>query len=646
MVKKSLVEQIAIEDDRHEVPYDWEFIIDPLINSINNESLNNIQDFYVELPSTTKTVTTRFFSSFPVLELSSNEESTERNYKLLSPREVGIKPIAVIGEPGIGKSTWISHFFKYSLRKYLENRKEGVKYYIYNHKTESGNPVGPFNKTEKLRNRISFELVKLLQKACEELSIDSRIFEIDLDTIDINTSFLKTSDSDRILDCVKSLRANNIGVWLVVDNLDEYPITEQREGFELANSVSQVYGIHSIVPIRPYSYPGVLERLEGTCVTLRAPELLEVLKRRVEYLKIYKKKLGFQTVLDRLKSTSIELSWTKGVLYNEKTLIDLYDKISLLLGGNKVLVKLLRAVRHNNIRKSLRDISHLLCSGHFAESTIGSLKEDDDTIFSNEEVITSYLRGPYNHHRGRTDEYLTSITNLFDLPNVSDISFLLGIRILQILNKHTSPDSINGMHFSALKNKLIYFEYPEEDIYSVTKFLLWRRLVKEVVRLENWKNVDSNLEETDQLIISSSGEYYMSYFLKKYSLRYCEAMADVTKFPSEFFIKKIKKTKSVYNVINNALTLCGIIERNLINEINRLSESEGKNGKMKIDEFFKELDHDDGFFYGIMTNIDSLIEKLLKDDKSEFGKELLQRSKDLLKTANTINSSKRVSLQE
>ena len=520
-----------------------------------------------------------------------------------------------------------------------------IHFYIYDHKTQSGSPFGGDNPQAKLGNIVLFNIVKSLIDISKSNGIDTPILKIDLKDIRAGYSLNDMWISVEVNDTIDILLENKIFFWVILDNLDRYDSKIQKYAFELANNLTNEYKIGAIVPIRPYTYPGNSQHLQGVCVTLAPPNLYDILYKRFIYLKSHPEEAGLQRRIDQFKSINLSLKWTKGYIKSEDELFRLYSEVISLIGNNKTLSYLLQSIRHNNIRKSLRDISHLLNSGFFAEELILTLEDNYKSSLSGEAIITSYLRGPYLRHRGRTDKYLINITNIFDIPNVDDNHKLLGIRILQLLKKYTNIENARGISYLQLKEKLINLCYPETQIKFAIRFLLERRLINEITRLIDWRKNHTHLLDSDELIISSSGNYYMSKFLKKYALRYLEAMADVYPFNYEIVKEKlIIKDKSLNSICNNAYYLANEILLNLKHEMNTLGGIRIDSNTTKLDLLFMELNSDNGFFFEMITHVNDLIERFNKHS-DRIKQDVVNNWKTLQNEANKINKLKILSLE-
>ena len=189
--------------------------------------------------------------------------------------------------------------------------------------------MGSANRSTRMREKILFGLLSKLQKANKRLHVTCDINDIPLKSIKAEELSSRLNLENQISENVNLLSKRNHTVWLVIDNLDRFKTNEQHSGYEIAKNLSEVCGIHTLVPIRPYAYPDFIRHLGDKAVILLPPDLHEVLRKRVDYIKENQDKLTeFTLIFEDIEGASLELTWCEGIIKNPEDLLKLYYKIT------------------------------------------------------------------------------------------------------------------------------------------------------------------------------------------------------------------------------------------------------------------------------------------------------------------------------
>ena len=635
------------KNDEEFVSEDWKTLMTPLINVLSLSEPEDVDKVYCSVESNKYSLEYEPFTLMNKLDLSETYESTVKNYILLGLGAKGITPKAILGEPGIGKTTWLKHLFYISSGKYKLDK--GIHFCYYDHNSRVGDITMQTNDQVKImKQNITEELTEILSKLLIQNKLDKHIDQLE----GVPNLFLSDNQSrnlaNKIKNSVNLLKSINIEIWVAIDNLDRYSSEVQKAGFQIANNLSKELYIHTVVPLRPYSYVGDISSMGYPPVILKPPNLLSVIQKRLDFIRDNPKESGLEEISNNLVGITLDLLYTKFKIRDSLDICKLSNNVVNKIISNEILTELLQSIRINNIRKCLTDISNLLTFGHFSSQIVQSL-EKEEHFLSKEEFITSYLRGPYKHFWGRTRDYHISITNLFDIPEISSKNKLIGIRALQFLDKATKPGVSCGMSYYNLRSKLIYYYEDENDVDFVIRFLLHRRLIQEISRLLNWRDENNKLHANDIIIISTAGKYYLENFLNDYALRYCEAMSNTYRFKIDQ-LNKLRTDVGIFSISNNAYILVKDIADKLKDELEYLRGISDSKFNNKLYHLYNDLDSSEGFFYNIVNGIYKYLSIKIIDNPKIIDKfqdirqrdwvELIEKWKELLNFAETIHKEK------
>ena len=178
-----------------------------------------------------------------------------------------------------------------------------------------------------------------------------------------------------------------------------------------------------------------------------------------------------------------------------------------------------------DMREILAVIRRMVDSYYFSTEILSG-----NRVPTAEDMITAYMRGPYKHHRGRTDTYTMRDLNIWDIAGSTEGTILIGVRVLQWLSKW--PDASGGQSVASIAQSLTRFCYDDGLAREAVRHLAHRGFLLDAFRLKNWlDDSQTKLTDDDRFVISPAGKLLLSKCLGKYAFRYLEAVTDVLRRP-------------------------------------------------------------------------------------------------------------------
>lgn len=551
---RRIIDKYTEDDDKEEPLYDWKIFATPFAEAIKIDAKEDLSTLYVR---------------HSVDMASKNEVSTEkfRDIKTLPNDIIDVRsaltlhrsqPVVLVGEAGVGKTSWLKYFSEIVLIK-----ERSISFH-YDQKVDFNIPIKLEGTPEDNFLRLFWYL--LIDKIKSELNkrgltgtkISSIISEniVEYSKPELLTLYKIIESEIKIL-----YEQSGITLFVLIDNIDQFDTSLQKEAFGLSVWLSSIKGIISFVALRPDTMNDKLfsKSVHNPLIYyISPPKLEQLLESRLEYLWSADGANWLSEARSILEdeSITINLSYTGMLNKNERNLKSFHTNIKRLLCSGRLLENTLYSLHNGNIREVSQILSSIILTKYFSkEFREGTLEEPTPKLKYKEQLITAYLRGIYTHYRGGTTEYpVANISLLADLPD-DNTNAILGIRVLQILFIRKAGEKF-GVLYSDLFGILKSVAYTEKDIKKILVMLFRRNFITETVRQANIETVD-DVKKSDRFRLKPSGEFVLTTLLQKYAFRYCEAIADISPHPITTGTWSPDKSYPHLSLVKNAF---GILE--------------------------------------------------------------------------------------
>ncbi len=596
-----IIDIIGLQDDTQSVRNEWNLLVEPLASCIKLPVQNSPKELYIDVAKTPN-----YYSDYinPTGELEEFPNDWLSRYQLMI--EDSILPLILIADIGVGKTSWLERF------KSFLNELNDVVYYYYDHHSEEGGPVGAhLEKEVKLHCFLYAQLLKIIQDTCIKYNLSGlNVLKYDVNKAAGDPQYIDNNMSLALKEaCIHLKKNNDIKIFFIIDNLDEYSKNIQLKAAYIADHISSWDCIFPLIALRPETYLRTQTRLKHPRqFAINPVSLNSLLNKRFEYLW---DKGGRQSVnnvvnLFRRNNMSLSLLWNEGPIDKDpNSLKRLHKKIIDVLTESRILEEALQKLHNYNMREILAIISKLLLSGFFSEEIIEDLQDgtSNSKLLKNdrEAVITTYLRGPFYRYRGPSNDYPVKMLNVFDLSGISNQNILITVRIMQIFGK--ANDS--GITVKKVIDDLVEIKYKRNDIIIGITFLAKHGFISDINEQKPWgKTDDIEPADNDRFNLSPAGNYLITKLFDEFAFRYCEAMADImyrSRNDSLPWLVETDRVSHVENVIGVIKLIVSAAESELI----RILETEQTNEKKRIrlDQFKKDFLSNDIIGYDFLITL-------------------------------------------
>jgi len=569
-----IIDSLSEAEDREEVDNDWILFVTPLAEAIKIDVEEDPEALYVLPESQAQSIITAGGKATDV----SSMPSGDYEIKL----QLGVhrnKPIILVGDAGVGKTSWI-HYFS---RNILTELDVGTVH--YNQKTDFYVPI-PMgdNDVDTFESIFWYTLVLQTHKWLKIKKLTgSKLFAIKTEDI------VEYGKKDFIIlantfkESMERIYEDNHGfLFVFLDNIDQYPKALQMKAFTTAIWLSAVRGVVALVALRPETLHDRMfdKKVHDPIIyTISPPSLNKYLTNRKKYLWDKKAGVYLKDVRNLLKdsSTTFDLGYTGVIDRSEKGLKKFHTNAIRALTNGKMLEATLYALHNNNYRDIVRIASSILKTSFFAsEFKEGTESEPIPRLRKQEKIVTAYLRGMYQHYRPGTSIYPVRNINIFDETQIMTNELVITLRILQFIFARRSTE-LAGVKFNNIVSEFKRIGYSEGVVSLALVYLYRREFIAETVRQVDFDEPDA-IKRGDKFKMTDLGDYVLIRMLSMYAFRYCEAVADIMPRPRPDG-ERWKQDKSFLSMIENAFGVYELILGSAEFEKKRLIDMAGGDGE-------------------------------------------------------------------
>jgi GTPase SAR1 family protein len=428
------------------------------------------------------------------------------------------RPVLLVGDVGVGKSTFIDYLRLVEAPKVFEK--------AISFKIDLGSrAIITLDIKKAIIGVIKEQLLDLYKIDIEEDDFVRHSYHLELEKFKNNIRVKRLYDIDpdkaaekeidflteKVENEIEHLKAalNYISknqrkqIIIFIDNCDQRSDQDQETAFLIAQEFASDWPMIVFISIRPETFhrtkreSGALSGYHTKAFTIPPPRLDDVIKKRLEFAQ---------------KITSGEIALT--TLDNKTSFSKLHSLIDVFLfsiEANQYLLTFLNNVSNENIRKAIELIKKFFGSGHVdMEKIIEIYDRDGRYTIPIHELLRSVIYGDNIHYSPTNSE----IINVFDIRhNKSNDHFILLI-FLSLLDDFSKNSRNHG--FVSVEETYSYLQgvgYLTNQIDSILNFSYSRKLFETSQKGDQLDIQNTNL----QIRITNSGIYHLRFLTQSFT---------------------------------------------------------------------------------------------------------------------------------
>lgn len=292
-------------------------------------------------------------------------------------------------------------------------------------------------------------------------------------------------------------------VIIFIDNCDQRSDQDQESAFLIAQEFASNWPMIVFISIRPETYhrtkkeTGALSGYHTKAFTIPPPRIDDVIKKRLEFAQ---KITSGEIALSTLRTNT---SFTK--------LHTLIDAFLYSMEANQHLLTFLNNVSNENIRKAIELVKKFFGSGHVdMEKIIDIFKRTGRYNIPLHELLRSVIYGDNIHYSPNSSE----IVNVLDIryPKANDHFIIL--MLLGLLDDYSKNSRNHG--FVTIEEVYGYLQgvgYTSNQVDSVLNFSYTRKLFETSQKGDQLDVQNSHL----QIRVTNSGIYHLRFLIQSFT---------------------------------------------------------------------------------------------------------------------------------
>jgi GTPase SAR1 family protein len=463
------------------------------------------------------------------------------------------RPVLLVGDVGVGKSTFIDYLrlveapkvfekaisFKIDLGSRAIVALDMKRAIIGLIKEQLSNTYGIDIEEDDFVRHCYFQE---LQKFKSNIRV-KRLYDVNPDkALEKEIEFL----TDKVEDEVGHLKASlsyvcknqSKQIIIFIDNCDQRSDQDQESAFLIAQEFSSDWPMIVFISIRPETYhrtkkeTGALSGYHTKAFTIPPPRIDDVIKKRLQFAQ---------------KITSGEVALSK--LENNTSFSKLHLLISAFLYSmevNQHLLTFLNNVSNENIRKAIELVKKFFGSGHVdMEKIINIFEKEGRYNIPLHELLRSVIYGDNIHFSPNSSE----IINVFDIRYPKPNDHFVVLMLLGLLDDYSKNSRNHG--FVSIEEVYSYLQgvgYIPSQIDSVLNFSYTRKLFETSQKGDQLDVQNSHL----QIRVTNSGIYHLRFLIQSFT--YIDAIIVDTPILSDSFKGDILNELNIEKRLNRAIT--------------------------------------------------------------------------------------------
>lgn len=524
-----IISDLVLEDVIKEKSIEKEFLEDCYCKS---GSLSQFSLLSKQILSTRYTYLFESNDKKATLEQVANKKGISNDLVELFANSLSKRPILLIGDVGVGKSTFIDNLlvveaprvfsksitFKIDLGSKaiitLDVKKAIIK--VFKEQLRNIYKID-INEDDFVRHAYYVDLENFKKSVAVK-----KLYEIDYaKAVEKEIEFLTKLVDDEVTHIKKALeflsKSQKKQVIVFIDNCDQRNDQDQETAFLVAQEFATDWPVIVFVCLRPETFhrtkknDGALSGYHTKAFTIAPPRIDEVIQRRLSFAQ---KITSGQIVLSKLEGKTSFLKLHK-----------LIQSFKNSLERNKDLYQFLDNISNGNIRKAIELIKKYFGSGHVDTEKILRITEEQGTYtVPVHELLRSIIFGDNIYYNPNSSE----IVNLFDVRSHDPKEHFIVSLILGLLHDYAANNRNQG--FVSTNELYQYIQgqgFIPAQIDTALNFMYSKGLFETSQKGNSLKTNSQGL----MVRTTSNGNYHLNYLLQSFT--YIDAVIiDVSIFDS------------------------------------------------------------------------------------------------------------------
>lgn len=473
-------------------------------------------------------------------------------------RALSRRPILLIGDRGVGKTTFVKHLYKVEATAIFSNAV--VLYIDFGSKPTLVRDVGPFVAQEIAqqlsvnydidifeRNFVTGVLHRDLQQFERGIYANLRATSPDAfeaKRVEFMESKLRNQDDylDQCLNHISKGQRKQVVVFL--DNVDQRPDDYQDAVFLVGQTMAVNWPVTVYISLRPETFyrskvSGTLSAYHPRAFTIAPPRVDEVVAKRLNY--------GI-SLLERGGS----LGLGEDVTVRTENLHDYLVVLVRSFSTSKWLVEFLDNVCGGNIRLALEFVRAFIGSGHVDSGKILTLyRTQGNYTVPLHEFLRAIIYADHEHYSPAASQ----IVNLFDISAPDGREHFLSPVLLSQMHSWSQQSPTEGfVHESVIHAYMQSLGFVPNQINSALQRLAGRNLIETPSRApeEQHKTGTSNYR------VTSVGVYYVQQLVRRFV--YIDAMTVDTPIVDPARRREIAEVYALHDRLDRARVFCAYLD--------------------------------------------------------------------------------------
>jgi GTPase SAR1 family protein len=439
------------------------------------------------------------------------------------------RPIVLVGDVGVGKTTFLKHLMQVSGREAFSNAIP-IYFDLGNRATLSVTPKDAFleNVKHTLRDSLSVNLyAKALMEAIyyRELKDYDEGFAAELkqvnpvqftqDRIALMGRLSENNETHLRLALAHVSRERKCQSIIIIDNADQRSFAVQQEAFLIAQELADSWNSLVFIALRPQTFhaskrSGTLSAYPTKIFVIPPPKLEDAIEKRLQFAL-------------KMAQGRIPIPSYSGITLHVDSLAKLIAALLRSLSRNRELYEFIVNVSGGNVRLAIELVSKYLGSPNVeSERIVKLISEHGNYDVPLHEFAKAALLSEYSHYQ----EDSSAATNVFSLVYKDKREHFLSLLILGYLS-WDGAETLQSDGFISARTLLVEMQstgFQPDQITAHLQKLTRRKLIETTERrlLETGEELrDQGLPEAFR--ISSVGAYHLKKWCGEFA--FMEAMA-------------------------------------------------------------------------------------------------------------------------
>lgn len=414
------------------------------------------------------------------------------------------RPILLVGDVGVGKSTFIRNFIKVDAKDEL--KKAIVLYIDFGTKPALA---------EQLRQYVVSEIVRQMRETYQ-VDINDRQFvrgvhnqriqdfgkgiygdlkEIDpaeykKKEIEFIAGLVGDQEEHLKLSLEHASKGQKRQIVLFLDNVDQRPPSFQEEVFLMAHAFASNWPVTAFVALRPETFS--LSRTRGTLAAYQ-PRVFTIEPPRVDL--VLKKRLDF--ALSQLRQSGTIPGMAPGYSIQSERLEQYLEMLIDAFSSREDIVELIDNMCSGNVRRALEFVSFFVGSGHVDSTKILQIIERSGRYYL---PIHEFFRAVIHKDREHYDPSDSPFSNIYDISSNDSREHFASLLALAFIEQAGQIGGANGyVERDRVRQFLQDHGFHQQQAVGAVQRILEKELVLTPVGLKG--------DEQDRLRITTAGAY-------------------------------------------------------------------------------------------------------------------------------------------